>query len=208
MSDFFEPPPRIEDEPETTPDWDGPPAAVVPATIPIERIVASNAEVAVYLASVTAYPTGFKFDVFVVSADNGSELDPFDFEHRMVAERTGEIPPGQLRLGFLFAGGSKATNTGKYFGWYDESGAPPDAPLMRGMGGVGGYGHQQQSFWVWPLPPPGKLEFLCEWPEAGIALTASELDSGAIIEAASRSQQAFPAKRLRSSRAARSDVPR
>jgi hypothetical protein len=192
MSEFFEPPPRTEDEPETTPDWDGPPAAVVPTTIPIERIVASNAKVAIYLASVSAYPTGFKFDVFVVSAAKRSELDPFHFEHRMLAERTGEIPPGQLRLGFLFADGSKATNTGRYFGWYDESGAPPDAPLMRGMGGSGDGGGWQSSFWVWPLTPPGKLEFLCEWPEAGVPLTGSELDSAAIIEAASLSQEAFP----------------
>jgi hypothetical protein len=192
VSDFFEPPPRIEDEPETTPDWDGPPTAVLPATIPIERMVVSNAKVAVYLASVSAYPTGFKFDVFVVSADSGNELDPFDFEHQMLAERTGKIPPGQLRLGFLFADGSKATNTDKYFGWYDESGAPPDAPVMRGMGGGGDDGGWQSSFWVWPLPPPGKLEFLCQWPEAEISLTRSELDSSAIIEAASRSRQALP----------------
>lgn len=192
MSEFFEPPPRIEDEPETTPEWDGPPAAVLPATVPIERTVASNAEATIYLASITAYPTGFKFDLFVVGADNGSELDPFSFEHRILAERTGEISPSQLRLGFLFADGSKATNTGKYFGWYDESGAPPDAPLMRGLGGGGGDGTWQSSFWTWPLPPPGRLEFLCEWPEAGIPLTRSELDSDAIIEAASRSRQTFP----------------
>jgi hypothetical protein len=147
--------------------------------------------VAIYLASVSAYPTGFRFDVFVVGT-GGGELDPFNFEHRMLAERTGEIPPGQLRLGFLFADGSKATNTGKYFGWYDESGAPPDAPLMRGMGGSGDDRNWQSSFWTWPLPPPGRLEFVCEWPEAGIPLTNSELDSGAIIEAASRSQQVFP----------------
>ena len=190
MSDFFEPPPRVEDEPETTPDWDGPPAGVVPATIPIERTVANNAEVAVYLASVSAYPTGFKFDVFVIRAD-GSDLDPFDPEYQMLAERTGEIPPGQMRLGFLFADGSKATNTGERFGWYDESGAPPDAPVMRGMGGGGGDGGWQSSFWVWPLPPPGKLEFLCEWPEVEIPLTRSELDSAAIIEAASLSRQVF-----------------
>jgi hypothetical protein len=192
MSDFFEPPPRIEEEPETTQDWDGPPTAVLPATLPIERVVASNAKVAIYLAAVSAYRTSFRFDLFVVGADAESELNPFDFEHRMLAERTGEIPPGQLRLGFLFADGSKATNTGRYCGWYDESGAPPDAPLMRDLGGGGDIGEWQHSFWVWPLPPPGKLEFLCEWPKAEIPLTRSELDSAAIINAAALSQQAFP----------------
>jgi hypothetical protein len=148
-------------------------------------------QVAVYLASVSAYPTGFTFDVFIVRADNENELEPFDFEHRMLAERTGEIPPGQLRLGFLFADGSKTTNTGGYFGWYDESGATPDAPLMSAMGGGGDDRVWHSSFWVWPLPPPGKLEFLCEWPGGEIPLTRSELDAAAIIAASSRAREAF-----------------
>jgi hypothetical protein len=193
MSDFFEPPPRIEEEAETAPEWDGPPTAAVPATIPIERIVARSNRAAVYLASVSAYTTGFEFDVFVVRSGSGGELEPFDFEHRMLAQRTGEIPPGQLRVGFLFADGSKATNTGKYFGWYDESGDPPDAPLMRERGGHGDGRVWHNSFWVWPLPPPGKLEFLCEWPEAEIPLTRVELDATAIVNAASRSHDPFAA---------------
>jgi hypothetical protein len=185
MNDFFEPPPRVDYEPEPTWDWDRPSGGVVPVTIPIERVIARNEVAAVYLASVSTYPTGFKFDVFVVVADDESELDPFDFEFEMVAQDTGEIPPGQLRLGFLFADGSKATNTGRYFHWYDESGAPPDAPVMNGGGSGGGsYQNWHGSFWVWPLPPAGKLEFLCEWPAAGIPLTRCELDSGTILEAA------------------------
>lgn len=193
MSDFFEPPPRVDHEPEPTREWDGPPASIVPATVPVERMIANAPEAAVYLASVSAYPTGFEFDVFVVIADRKSELDPFGFEYRTLAERTGEIPPGQLRLGFLFGDGSKATNTGKYFGWDEDAETSPDAPYMCGSGSGGGDSNGWHgSFWVWPLPPPGRLEFLCEWPDAEIPLTAAELDSAAIVEAASRAQKVFP----------------
>ena len=110
MSDFFEPPPRVEEEPEPVLEWGGPPESVMPVTVPIERVVARNPEAAIYLASVSAYPAGFKFDVVVVIADDESELDPFDWELQTLTQRTGEIPPGQLRLGFLFADGSKATD--------------------------------------------------------------------------------------------------
>lgn len=195
MSDFFEPPPQVEEEPELDEEWEGPPVAVVPVSIPIERVVAENAEATVYLASVSAYPAGFKFDVFVVIADEESELDPFDWGHQTLAQRTGEIPPGQLRIGFLFADGSKATNTGRYFRWYSESGKQPDAPVMFERGSDGGEaGRWHSSYWVWPLPSPGKLEFLCEWPEAGIPLTRQEIDAQMILDGAAHTQEIFPAE--------------
>lgn len=194
MSEFFEPPPRIEEEPERSPsDWEGPPTTVVPATVPVERVIAQNDAAAVYLASISVYPRGFRFDVFVVLAAEDTELAPFHPEYEDLAHRTGQIPTEKLRIGFLFADGSKATNTGRYFGWHEDSGNPPDAPLMISLGG-GGNDPQtwHQSFWVWPLPASGNLEFLCEWPAADIPLTRAELDGTAIIEAASRCQEMFP----------------
>jgi hypothetical protein len=196
VSDFFEPPLRLEDESESDQDWEGPPTAVVPVSIPIEQVVAQNEAMAVYLASISAYPSGFEFDVFVLVADRSSELSPFDPEYRMLAQHTGEIPSEQLRIGFLFADGSKATNTGEYFNWYEESGAKPDAPVMSGVGGRGGEdGRWHSAFWVWPLPPPGKLELLCEWPEAGLPLTRHEIDPQPILEAAARAHVVFPPER-------------
>lgn len=191
MSDFFEPPPREERESSATQDWNGAPAGVVPVTVPIERVVARTPTVAVYLASISAYPSGFEFDVFVV-ADEQSGLDPFSFDHNTVARRTGEIPPGQLRLGFLFADGSKAANTGKYVDWHDENDAQPDAPVMTRSGGQSGENSWHSSLWVWPLPPPGRFEFRCEWPEAEIPLTRCDLDADPLIAGASRAQYAFP----------------
>jgi hypothetical protein len=40
------------------------------------------------------------------------------------------------------------------------------------------------EFWAWPLPPPGPLAFVCEWPAHGISLTRHEIDAGVLLHAA------------------------
>lgn len=191
MSDFFEPPPRRQPEPEPEPpEWAGPPLGSKPARVPVEQVVARTGEVAIYLASLAAFPTGFAFDLFVVADDPETELDPIGFDYREEAERTGEIPAGQLRLGFLFADGAKATNTSGAGGWYGQPQPPPASPIMIGAsGGRGGLGRWKLSPRVWPLPPPGRLEFVCEWPQAKVPLTRFELDAAPLLDAASRSAE-------------------
>lgn len=184
MSDFFDPPPPLE--PEVQAEWDGPPHSVVPATLAIERIAARSDTAVVYLAAIATYPTGFAFDVCVLADDTDAKLDPFGWEAREISRHRGEIAPALLRLGFAFADGSKATNTGAYFNPGEDLGACPDAPVMAGIGGRGDRGTWLQHFWVWPLPPAGKLEYVCEWPDAGIPLTRTELDGDSILEAAGR----------------------
>jgi hypothetical protein len=187
MSDFFDPPPPFEPE-APAPEWDGPPDGVLPTTIPIERTVARTDATVVYLAAIVTYPTGFQFDIFVLTDGSDRELDPFDFGHREAGRRTGEIEPGLLRLGFAFADGSKATNTGAYFNRHDrgEGSERPDAPVMTGHFGGGGEGTWHNTFWVWPLPPPGALRFVCEWPAAGIPQTRVDLDAASLLAAANR----------------------
>jgi hypothetical protein len=45
---------------------------------------------------------------------------------------------------------------------------------------------------MWPLPPPGPLSFVCEWPAAGIPLTRAQIDAQALIDASARAQEIFP----------------
>ena len=47
-----------------------------------------------------------------------------------------------------------------------------------------------------PLPPAGKLAFVCEWPAAGIPLTRHEIDAQIILDAASHAQQLFTDEEL------------
>jgi hypothetical protein len=96
-----------------------------------------------------------------------------------------------------FSDKSKATNTGGY--GYDQD--PPPGPAMHEHGGGGGGRSWRQTYWIWPLPPPGPLSFVCEWPAGGIALTRSEINAQTIRDAADRAQVLFPEQRAHGSHA-------
>jgi hypothetical protein len=46
-------------------------------------------------------------------------------------------------------------------------------------------------YWVWPLPPPGRLDVVCEWPARGITKTTAELDVNIILGTAQRAITVF-----------------
>jgi hypothetical protein len=48
------------------------------------------------------------------------------------------------------------------------------------------------QWWVWPLPPAGPLEFICQWPVYGIGETRVGIDGQVILDAARRSVQLWP----------------
>ena len=175
--------------------WFGPPRGTLPAVVPLERVLARTDKVAVCLSRLAAYPTGFEFDVVTLSAEEDHQLDPllFPVQHRFHRGSGDErIPREMLRIGVQFADGSKATNTGGF----QHSSNPPSGPTMNPGGGHGGGGSWRQTFWVWPLPPPGPLILACEWPAVDIPLTRSEIASQTILDAATRAQVVFSEEHL------------
>jgi hypothetical protein len=94
-----------------------------------------------------------------------------------------------LRFGVAFSDGARATNVR----YQTPADGPPAAPYLRGMGGRGSTTAWSQGFWVWPLPSPGPLTFVCEWPAAGISQTRAEIDAQTIIDAGARAIIVFPA---------------
>ncbi len=48
------------------------------------------------------------------------------------------------------------------------------------------------TYWVYPLPPPGPLAFVREWPALGLFETLVEIDAQPILDAAARSVQIWP----------------
>jgi hypothetical protein len=193
LSEFFEPPPSpTGPEPPRyrMPPWLGPPRGTLPAVVPLELVLARTDSVAVCVTRLAAFPTGFELDVVTMSASEDPELDPLLFlapHHVHRGAGTECVPPEMLRVGVQFADGSKATNTR---GFHDPE-HPPSGPVMHGGGGGGGGGNWQQTFWVWPLPPPGPLVLVCEWPALGIPLTRFEIDAQPILDAATRAQVVF-----------------
>jgi hypothetical protein len=62
---------------------------------------------------------------------------------------------------------------------------------MTGGGGSGGMRYSTQSYWVWPLPPPGTLTFACEWPAFDIAEATVEIDAETVREASRRARSVW-----------------
>lgn len=135
--------------------------------MPVERVIAQTEKVAVCITRLAAYPTGFEFDLVTMAAHGVHDVDPMLFEHqyRRRGGSTTEIPPELLRFGVQLADGQKATNIASEF---PAGRHEPASPVLMTGGGGGGGGDWQQSVRVWPLPPPGPLSIVCEWPSLDI----------------------------------------
>ncbi|MDO9409805.1 hypothetical protein [Patulibacter sp.] len=196
MSSFFDLPPA---EPEQAPPphpryrskpWHGPPPAVVPAIVAVERVLARTDEVAVAVPSVEVYPEGLRFEIVAFARPQAehrpdSGLDPMLFHHRHVP---GAVPDEVLRIGVAFADGRRATNLETERGPGDP---PASGIVLRGAGGGGNEGRYAQELWVWPVPDEGPLTIVCEWPAHGIPVTRLDVDGDVLRDAARRAQVVF-----------------
>jgi hypothetical protein len=158
---------------------------MLPGVASVELVLASNERAAVYIGRCSVYPTGLELEVRVLV--RGDDLDP---SLNGVYHRPGEgsTYDEMLRFGIEFSDGRKATNVAGSWPGTDE----PEGPVLWGMGGGGGGGRWRQDFWVWPLPPPGPVGLVCDWPAAGLALTREEIDAQILLDAAARARGLFP----------------
>ena len=182
---FFEPPPPPEgDELDhgTGPPWWGPPHSVLGASVPFEPLLlVATDRVAVAVVAVTAYPTGFECSLSArLNLASGSADDFFQLHRLQHGVGYGALPDEFLRFGVQFADGRKATNVDPHPGLDEE----PTGPVLTQHGGGGSSAAWHQSYWVWPLPPPGALAFVCEWPALGVPLTRTEIDAELVSRAA------------------------
>jgi hypothetical protein len=96
---------------------------------------------------------------------------------------SGYVPddPGDLfEFGVEYPGGlagSNRTSTEKIIQL--ERGVSNNGPLV--VGGGGGL-HHGYAWRVWPLPPPGRLRFFCEWPASGVPRAYAEIDASLLLD--------------------------
>jgi hypothetical protein len=115
-------------------------------------------------------------------------------DHRTAATgsiRLASSPTATCAFGVGFGDGRKATNLTQR--WDLEDGPPPVPPTLR-LVRWEGYDllSQEVDLWVWGLPPPGPLAFVCEWPARHIPETQAEIDASLVVEAVARAVAIWP----------------
>lgn len=213
--DFFEPPAprrRARPVPEPAPrPWWGAPSNELGAPVPVRLVLARTDSAAVALIGATAYTTGVELRLAVrrrpraasAAEEDEDELfadDPFEFHpfgHPWQRLRsTREIPPQLLRFGVQFADGRKATNISDAFEWAgdldEDDEREPAEPVLMPAGGGGGSSGWEQEYWLWPLPAPGRLAFVVEWPAERIDLRRETVDGELFLAASRESEVLWP----------------
>ena len=172
------------------PVWFGPPDDELPVCVPLALVLARSNRAVIALSHVTAYSTGIAIE-FVVQSRGVPEREAqrlFHEQHMPPIE--GDPAPAFLRVGVELADGSRASNIGGRHQSHDPE-RPPDGPILMQHGGGGGSSGQgrvtmRPGFWMWPVPPPGVVRLLCEWPLLDIPLSSVELDGAALRAASER----------------------
>jgi hypothetical protein len=163
----------------------GPPEAEFPGIAPFNILQSGRSgQAAIALTGISAYTAGFE----IFMAHRIRPGAPGIAGDRM-PYAPGRMPAAlrSLHLGLQFSDGSKVISGRLYFGPGPDS--EPTGPILRPLDD----GDAQFSrWWAWPLPPGGPLEFVCEWPEFGIAETRAGIDAQLILDAARRSVQLWP----------------
>lgn len=179
------------------PDWFGPPSNWLPGVVPIEVTIARTDDAVVHLSSVRVFPAGFSFTLLaaVRMPDLALDRDMFGapgMMHGMPGPGDGALPDGLLRFAFVHADGSTASSLGGHPAMLGPEGEAPSGPLIAQHGGGGGGGDYRWEYWHWPLPRPGAMRIVCEWPGAGIERTVTTIDAAPFLEAADRAEQLWP----------------
>jgi hypothetical protein len=167
------------------PAWLRPPEATVPGIVPVELLLARTDTDAVLVTHLRAYPTGLEF--VLTARPHPDQLqqrlhDP-DRPHRLMFR--------DLWLELRFADGQVVSNHPRRWPRNFET-EQPDPPFLYYHGGGGSEDGWHSSHWLWGLPPPGPLAFVCTWPAGQIPASGAEIDAGLVLDAARRAQPVWP----------------
>jgi hypothetical protein len=176
-----------------------PPEHLLGAPTSISFVAATSAEAMVKVQHVTAYPTGFEFEVLALYRGGwGTPSDPslWDPMHGLAGVRGGPGQPARelsdehllLRLegdnGYSVDNGVWPRN--------QQLGQTPPSPMLVPFEGGATEGRVRACYWVTPLPPPGRLALVCMWPKYKVPLTRHPIELNVILEASRHAVEAWP----------------
>ncbi len=200
MGSFF-PEPRDPDSlppHDAQPEWAGPPDDVMPVPVPIHLILSRSDNAVVVLTRVRAYRSGLALSITAQTrqADRYEDLGRELMWHPDIGGPDPSWHANRFKWGVEFADGRKATNVdpdrGPADGRYEPDWKPDHPVLMINGGSFRGQRAADVECWLWPLPPPGPLRVVCQWPGQGIDLNVHELEAQPFLEAAARADPLWP----------------
>jgi hypothetical protein len=163
------------------PSWFAPAEDVRPAVIAVDRELVRSDRAVVVLTDVRGYLNGLALRLAIWG--RGEDDSRGDLPRGLFRE--GAVDEHTFRFGVEFADGRRATNLVVPRA---ADGEEPAGPVLMLHGGGGAYRQTEIDYWLWPLPPPGRMRVVCEWPAYGIAETSVELDATELVDAASRAR--------------------
>jgi len=149
------------------------------ALLPVRMHLLASPIASIVLGNLIAYSTGLEF-MLGIRYDR-AVLDPMGGCGHYYQD---DDPDRCLRIGLQLGDGTRVTSL-DYLRRGDEE-SPPTWELTQTWGGGGGDTFQKR-WWLWPLPPPGPVLFVLEWPAATGERITARLDGEAIRLAASQS---------------------
>ena len=169
------------------PAWLRPPETMIPGIVPVELLLDRTDTHAVLITDLRAYPTGLEFALTVrprPDLPRPLRRDP-DRPHRPFRHH-------DLWLELRFADGHSPSNhPGRWPRTFETE--QPDTPFLYCHGGGGSIERGWRSpHWLWGLPPPGPLAFVCTWPTGQPPAAGVEIDASLVLEAADRAVAVWP----------------
>jgi hypothetical protein len=168
--------------------WERPDAAF-PGVVATTIELVHAEQVAIAVAGIWAFATGFEFSVAVRLRSIDRALTFIDAP--IVTLDDGESLHDEfLRFGVQFSNGEKVTNI-RGVSVRDQY-SEPARPVLSMLAAGAGRRSRDFRYWVWPLPPVGEVTFVCEWPALHIPESRGSIDGRLILEAAAASVQLWP----------------
>jgi hypothetical protein len=148
-----------------------PPTAILPRAVgpdPLRMWVRphrapARRRAAVAITGISAYSAGF--EIFVTARFRPGAGSASGSGDRGPGGPEPAPPRRSFRLGMQFANGTRVI--GQHGGSRLSGDDEPAGPILRTFLGGGGPRSSFWRWWAWPLPPPGPMEFVCEWPALG-----------------------------------------
>jgi hypothetical protein len=161
------------------PDWLAPPENVEPVAHDLRVVLARTPQTTLTVPALGVSGAGVTIELAGSGSAGGTAHPLFG---------GAPIVDGGLAFGVLFADGRTAI----------AGGLPrpllrrPDAAVLRVVSGGGDRGRFHAKLWLWPLPPAGPLELVCEWRAEDVAETGATIDFAPLHASAAHAVELWP----------------